>query len=610
MNGERGPSHAEEARRSPAETNEAAINAGVDAFNAGADWLSRKLGVVYPGEEAAAARAEAGAVINDPPINQPSGAPPPPGAERNQEELDAREEESIRQVERSTGELENGWERRLERFKDDPETLVHFMPLIHGRQFQQLKIEQKHGRQLNGFQQVMEGDLMYELDENGQVRYNAWNEFVQRGGRVIDKQTLVSAGLLGVVGLCTGGVGLPAMGMVAGRSAGKASVELWNYLFGKERKLHSAIAKRMAEDWKRLQGIAREIQDSPDLSPEDEAKKMEALINGFYHNSSAMNWDEGNLRIEERKRETQRDVGGKWGAVIGGAGGLVAGFTGMATMIHHATFGGEQGATGAIKMVDNVWNFSQTAAEGTWQVLQGGQAAALGVLGNIGAGIAAAYGGFKLGNLWDHLSHRGEAKGKFKYDTEHEATRNGLIKETKDTPPAVEPVPQAPIPSTPEGGDGGGGAESRPAIPEQPQELVDLYKKPALAPERPSAHRTPETISGSTGGGSGQEITEEINAELGNIDVVNRMNEIRAQIKKEKGWFNYLKRRLLEQKFEKEASQLLRAFIEGRVVVNVDGEFDPRVRDAFQYLIRLDPSKFRIMQNRGVFSVKVNWNLV
>lgn len=352
-----------------------------------------------------------------------------------EEELQQTEESAIRRVEIAQGELENNWIDRLMQSKDDPEALVHFMSLINGRQFQELRITQEHGRQLNNWEQMTNGDMVFTLDEDGEVKHNIWSEVVHRGSRVVDRQALISAGLYGVAGLLSGGLGLAGGMSILARTVGRLGVEIASSTkMSKEGSARENIAEAMRKEWKDLQKLAREIQQDASLSEIDRINKLKDLVNKFYQTSSKLNWERGVLKVDQKEWDERRDKFGRLGANIGAAGGLSVDVVGMA--------------------------LNPSAADPVQFLKENG-------LGLIGVWV-----GNKVGKWIDSRRQKQDEKKQWRSAEEMHETRTQMIKDLDaaavTATPAVAPEQAAtPGPET----------SSMPAIPEKYQKLLEQNEK-------------------------------------------------------------------------------------------------------------------------------------
>ena len=335
---------------------------------------------------------------------------------REQKPLSPAEEER-RDFEQEDQKLTSNWRERLKTLDKDPESLIHFLSLMNAREYQEYRIEEKHGKTLSKFRKVTKGDLTFELTKEGQVRYNIFRELANRAARVFDKETLMAIGLYGTVGIMMGGFGIPGLAALTGKIGGRAAIEVAAAVSGHEREAQRNQTALMVQEWAELTALAGQYQnEKANLSIEQQAEMQTEIINRFYIKSENMVRAEAQLTEREEVWKGRRDKMGKVLSFVGGATGLVTGLTGLTNMIEWGNMDGDK-VHHAIRMVDGKWQFAYNAGERfaktatelgkiTYHAM--GPNDGWKIMGNVAAGLAGVFGGFKLGELLNRNAQKDE----------------------------------------------------------------------------------------------------------------------------------------------------------------------------------------------------------
>jgi hypothetical protein len=325
---------------------------------------------------------------------------------------DAITEEDRRLSESNDEVLTTNWQERLQGLRDDPEGLVHFMRLSNGQQFQELRNQENRGEKLSRFQQIIKGDLNFEATKDGQIRHNFWNELLYRGAKIMgDRQTLISGGLMAVVGVVSG-IGVPGAAGFLARLAGRTAGELSGAKY--ENSLSKELLGETMFDWKDLVCKANEYTLRKDeLTPEEKGQMLTEIIEAYYSKSQNVVNTEAQLSEHRGIIDERREKFGNWGGALGATGGLVTGLSGLTNLIDFAHFHGPA-VTHAVRLVDGSWQFAQTAAEqavvnfntqtqafGQVFHAMGGAFDGLKMFGTVAGGLGALFGGLKLGKMAD-----------------------------------------------------------------------------------------------------------------------------------------------------------------------------------------------------------------
>jgi len=408
-------------------------------------------------------------VSEQPPVAPVVPTPPKPPRwqfwRRESKPISSAEEER-RDFEQENQQLTSNWQERLKTLDNNPESLIHFLSLMNAKEYQEYRIQEKHGKTLSKFQKVTRGDLTFELTKEGQVRYNVFRELANRAAKVFDRETLTALGLYGVVGLTMGGFGIPGLAALAGKIGGRAGVEVAAAISGHEREAQRSQAELMATEWAELTALAgRYQQEKVNLSLEQKAEIQTEIINRFYNKSEDMARAEGQLAEREEVWQGRRDKMGKILSLVGGATGLVTGLTGLTNMIHWANMDGDK-VHHAVRIVDGTWQFAYNAGENVVELSKNiyhvmGPNDGWKIMGNVAAGLAGVFGGFKLGELLNRSAQKDEEMLARQEAENRTAQREAML----GAVPQPEPTPE---PSAP----GGAAAEVELAIPEHYQELA------------------------------------------------------------------------------------------------------------------------------------------
>lgn len=415
--------------------------------------------------------------------SQPVEEIPPPIPEEDRAQF----EQDQRQVERESGQFTRP--DRQERFArpQTPEELVHLMEVVSAEQFRELKLNEKHGTgRIAALKKFLAGERDFDLTEDGQTRANAWRELGRKAlVSVFNRKTLVAAGALGVIGILTGGVGLPAAGALFGAIAGRGSAEAWESIRGEERGLRAEIAQAHYQQWVELRDLACRAQDES-LSEQDRNEALRNLIDGFHNTSQPVSEREQELQEVQARWNKRRGMLSSVGAVAGLGAGFWAGFQGLSEMATRLDLDGD-GIYHSVKKINDVWNFAYNSSgeamaaqqAGATVLEQAGQA--YHVVGPDAARIpaeivknllpeagrvAGVFAGLGLGGLWARRAERGRAE-----DEEREqARRERRGRESQERLMGQIPEVEAPAGETAE-------ETEQPTIPQQYLELSQEEEK-------------------------------------------------------------------------------------------------------------------------------------
>lgn len=375
-------------------------------------------------------------------------------------------EEERREFEQENRQLTSNWRERLRTLDNNPESLIHFLSVMNAKEYQEYRIEEKHGRTLSKFQKITKGEINFELTKEGQVRYNIFRELANRAAKVFDRETLTAIGLYGTVGIMLGGFGIPGLAALTGKIGGRAGVEVAAAISGHEREAQRHQSELMAQEWAELTALAGQYQNEKDrLSSEQQAEMQTEIINRFYNQSENMARAEAQLGEHEEVWQNRRDKMGKVLSLVGAGTGLVTGLTGLTNMISWGNMDGDK-VHHAIRMVEGKWQFAYHAGENvaatvtelgklTYHAMGPGDS--LRIVGNVAAGLLAVFGGFKLGEFLNRNAKKDEEMLTRQAAENLTARREAML----GAVPRPEPAPE------PSGPGGEGAQKTEPTVPEQ-----------------------------------------------------------------------------------------------------------------------------------------------
>lgn len=236
---------------------------------------------------------------------------------------------------------------KLERFKN-PEEAVYFLAGATEKEWRAKKLDEIYGKGAIGkFKQFLAGEFDFEIGMDGEIKRSAWNRLAEIGKATLktlfNRQTVVAAGTLGVIGLLTGGVGLGAgVATLLGTAVGRGVGEAWSALNGGERKLREEIASRQYDQWAKGREIAMEVvRLRNEGAPQEEINKKTAeVIEFMYSPSSEVVKKQMELTVTKNKHDKIKNTLG----MIGGMAGLAThmGLGGLQDMLHHLDINGDK----------------------------------------------------------------------------------------------------------------------------------------------------------------------------------------------------------------------------------------------------------------------------
>jgi len=403
-----------------------------------------------------------------------------PAEDREQLEADQR------QVERESGRfLSRERQERLARPRT-PEDLVHFMSVVTAEQFRELKLNERHGAgRIAALRKFLAGERDFDLTEDGQIRSRGWRELARKALiTVFNRKTALAAGTLGVIGILTGGVGLPAAGALFGAIAGRGAAEAWESIRGEERGLRAEIAQAHYDQWAQLRQLAIRAQDES-LSDEERGEALRNLIEGFHQTSQGVREREEEIKEVQARWNKRRGMFSSIGAVAGFGLGFWAGFQGLSQMATRLDLDGN-GIYHSVEKINGIWHFAYNSSGEAMAAQQAGarvfeQAGqfyhAVGpdaaripaeivknLLPEAGrvAGVFAALG---LGGFWTRRAEAGRAED----EEREEARRQRRTRESRERLMAQVPSPAETS--------AGGTPEPTSEEPTIPQQYVELARK-------------------------------------------------------------------------------------------------------------------------------------
>lgn len=233
-----------------------------------------------------------------------------------------------------------------------PDELVALMSEIDAVKWRERKIQERYGEgRMGKVRAFLAGERDFSLDEDGNIKRNAWNELSRKAlNTVFNKKTALAAGTLGVVGVLTGGVGLPAAGALFGSMAGKGVIEAWHSLNGKERGLREEMARSQYRQWATLHEMALKSQEGG----------AGELIDAFYRSSEEITVREKEIIKEEKIWNRRRNIGMLLGGVAGA--GIGVGLSHLSEQVMRMDINGD-GINHAVEKVNGSWHYIYNTAQ-------------------------------------------------------------------------------------------------------------------------------------------------------------------------------------------------------------------------------------------------------
>lgn len=357
-----------------------------------------------------------------------------------------------------------------------PEDLVHLMSIINGVQLRELKLNEKHGEgRLGWVRKFLAGERDFDLTEDGQIRRNSWQELGRKAlVTVFNRKTALAAGTLGVIGIFTGGVGLPAGMALAGMVVGRGAAEAWESIRGEERGLREEIAQKHYEGWSDLRELALESQNES-LSQEERHQALTQLIEDFHKTSAPVKEREEEFKEVRQRWDKRRNMLMAVGGIAGLGAGIWIGFQGLSQMATRLDLDAD-GVYHHVEKINNVWYFAYNSAQETlrdqlagatvWEhagqlVHEVGPDAAKilpGIAKNLlpeAGRVAGVFAGLGFGALWARKAEAGrpaeesreEARQERRY-REGKERLMGQVPETGPVQPAAEPAKKETVQKT------------------------------------------------------------------------------------------------------------------------------------------------------------------
>lgn len=215
---------------------------------------------------------------------------------------------------------------------------------------------------------AMAGEYDFRMDQDGQIQHDVWTGLMGITRRTIrtltNRQVLITAGLTTVVAVATGGIGLPAAAALAGGIAGRGIGEAWEAFGGRRVRsggqrlnLREVATRRGWEEHGRLHemAVATETEEITDV---ERNHRIENFVNAYHDVNEEVVQRQREQLEEDTDWNKRRDVCAK----IGAAGGMVAGFAGIAHQIMTMDIDGD----GIKHLVENThkgWQYAYNTFE-------------------------------------------------------------------------------------------------------------------------------------------------------------------------------------------------------------------------------------------------------
>lgn len=366
---------------------------------------------------------------------------------------------------------------RLE-IPNEPEDLVNLMTVLDGVAWRERKLDEKYkGGRMGAIRKFLAGERDFSLDQNGQTRHKAWNEFKRKALKV-GISTAVSTTVAVGIGAATGGVGLLAFGAIFGSTLAHGAVEAMHSLTGKERGLREKIARAQWEQWAVMH------QDALDSQTETEQQKknqlLEGIINNYYGQSEEILGLGKELRAENKVWNKRRMIGKLVGGLAGA--GITFGLAHLGERVMTMDINGDHIAH-LVERVNGAWHFAyNTSSEIAKAASQGAQLVADGlgrashVLGESGWQVALGVAknlAPTAGGLMGAVFQRGYEKI-FKEPSEEKMNKEQAKQE--EFYQERKAFLKGQLPEIP-GGGGGEGVSTEPLETTPPNQYVELARE-------------------------------------------------------------------------------------------------------------------------------------
>ncbi len=248
--------------------------------------------------------------------------------------------------------------------RNTPEELVEQISQMTAVQWRERQIQEKYGNgRLGQLRAFTAGERDFDMDENGQIEQRAWRELSRKAlTTVFNRRTALATGTLGVIGLFTGGVGLPAAGALFGSMAGRGAVEAWHSLNGRERGLREEIARSQYREWFRHHEQAISTQEEG-IDNDTRNQRIGELVDNVHQTNEEITVREGEIIQEQGIWNRRRRIGEFLGGAVGLATGIWSGFTELSKHAMTMDIDGNK-VTHLVERVNNAWHYVYNTQQG------------------------------------------------------------------------------------------------------------------------------------------------------------------------------------------------------------------------------------------------------
>lgn len=254
--------------------------------------------------------------------------------------------------------------RRVERLQqpqqeieipNTPEELAELLARLSSFQWRERQIQERYGQgQLGQLRAFLAGERDFALTQDGTIQRNAWNEL---GRKVANVGLKIAPGVvaIGVVGIFTGGVSLPAIGAVYGAAGGQGIVEAWHSLNGGERRVREEIARVQYQQWFRLREMAKSSQEEG-ITSDQKNERLSQLIDAFYQTNEDISSRQQELVGIQQVWNRRRKIGQLLGGIAGLGAGIWAGFAGLSRQAMTMDIDGDK-ISHLVERVNGAWHY-------------------------------------------------------------------------------------------------------------------------------------------------------------------------------------------------------------------------------------------------------------
>lgn len=246
------------------------------------------------------------------------------------EERDAAEAEA--ELRRRGAEAISDAARELERPEPKPKAGEILIDLFDKNSLEQIRnqeVEKEYGTgNIAWLRRLINGADIVSFDKRGEVQYHFWREAGRRTLRTLfNRRTLAGAGMLAVIGFCTGGAGMIAKGGFAGGVIGRIAAEVNAQFTGEEARARIALLVAQGERWQAMKKFARDAKAA--INPDQRYRATSGLVDEHLEASeSALRHDVGqeeeHLAQVLARQDTERNMLELFGVGAGMAAGFVA----------------------------------------------------------------------------------------------------------------------------------------------------------------------------------------------------------------------------------------------------------------------------------------------